>query len=207
MRHVLPARHAGRARAGHRSRRSRRRLHVRSRAARGDDEPVDVGVRDVPPPADPSTDPCDMPAPDISSCVPVAYVRASEVMVDDERCYLDAKVHAAEVGRVMQCGGGSAMVVFDDAAFVGVSSNGYVNVWKTTTYELPHTDNCTWRTEQRIHGTLPNLGYSYTESPVTGRACTLSCRRARPFRHLKSSLRWPPPLRAPRRGPRPRACR
>jgi hypothetical protein len=123
-----------------------------------------------------SVDPCDMPPPDISSCVPIAYVRASQVMTDDERCYLDAKVHAAEVGRVMQCGGGSAMVVFDDAAFVGVSSNGYINVCKTTTYELPHTDNCTWRTEQRIQGTPSNLGYSYTESPVAGRACTLSCR-------------------------------
>jgi hypothetical protein len=124
-----------------------------------------------------SVDPCDQPAPDIASCAPVAYVRAGSVMTQP-RCYLDTKVNSGDIGRVMQCPSEQVIVAFEHATFVGQSSNGYLNVCKTTTYDFPEGDNCTWRTEQRIVGQLQSreLTFSYTEGPVAGRACTLACR-------------------------------
>ncbi len=77
----------------------------------------------------------------------------------------------------MQCPDETALVVFDRATFVGETVNGYVNVCKTSTYDFPQGDDCTWRTEQRISGTLDRgLSYAYAEAPVAGRACTLACR-------------------------------
>jgi len=127
-----------------------------------------------------------MPAPDIASCVPVADVRVGDVL-PGERCYLDTKVHASQTGRVMQCPAAGAMIVFDGALFVGVMTNGYVDVCKTSTYDLAGGDDCTWRTEQRIHGSLSGaMGYSYSESPVVGRACTLACRATATIETLAS---------------------
>jgi hypothetical protein len=136
--------------------------------------PAEVSV--VRQPALASTDACERAAPDISTCTPVAYVRASPI-VTEPNCYLDAKVRSGEVGRVMQCPDETALVVFDRATFVGETVNGYVNVCKTSTYDFPQGDDCTWRTEQRISGTLDRgLSYAYAEAPVAGRACTLACR-------------------------------
>jgi hypothetical protein len=127
------------------------------------------------PQAPPSLDPCDQPAPNIASCSPVAYVRAGAITTQP-RCYLDTKIKAGDLGRVMQCPSGT-MVVFDGATFVGTSTNGYINACQTTTYDFPQGDSCTWRTEQRIVGTLSGpLTFSYTEGPVAGSECTLSCR-------------------------------
>jgi hypothetical protein len=123
-----------------------------------------------------STDPCDRAAPDISTCTPVGYVRAS-VLERESNCYYDNKVSTGEVGRLMQCPSNAALIVFDTATFVGESINGYVNVCKSTTYDFPQGDDCTWRTEQRISGALDHgLAYAYSEAPVAGRACTLACR-------------------------------
>jgi hypothetical protein len=122
-----------------------------------------------------SADPCDQPQPDIASCTPVATIRASDIMTQPS-CYLDTRIKAGDVGRVMQCQNG-AIVVFEKATFVGESANGYVNVCKTTKYDFPEGDDCTWRTEQRIVGSLEHpLTFSYNEAPVAGRACTLACR-------------------------------
>ena len=123
-----------------------------------------------------SVDPCERPAPDISSCHPVAYVRAS-TLEREPNCYLDNKVKTGSVGRLMECPNATALVVFDGATFVGESSGGYINVCASTTYDFPEGDRCTWRTEQRISGALEQgLSYAYNESPVAGRACTLACR-------------------------------
>lgn len=123
-----------------------------------------------------TTDACERPAPDITDCTPVAYVRASAVE-RESNCFYDNKVTSGEIGRVMQCPSNAALIVFDKATFVGESINGYVNVCKSTTYDFPQGDDCTWRTEQRISGALDRgLAYSYTEAPVAGRACTLACR-------------------------------
>ena len=123
-----------------------------------------------------SVDPCERPAPDISSCRPVAYVRAS-TLEREPNCYLDNKVKTGSVGRLMECPGSTALVVFDGATFVGESSGGYINVCASTTYDFPEGDRCTWRTEQRISGALESgLSYAYNEAPVAGRSCTLACR-------------------------------
>lgn len=123
-----------------------------------------------------SVDPCERPAPDISSCHPVAYVRAS-TLEREPNCYLDNKVKTGSVGRLMACPDSTALVVFDGATFVGESSGGYINVCASTTYDFPEGDRCTWRTEQRISGALESgLSYAYNEAPVAGRACTLACR-------------------------------
>ena len=123
-----------------------------------------------------SSDPCDRVAPDISTCHPVAYVRAG-ALERDPRCYLDNKVKTGSVGRLMECPGSTALVVFDGATFVGESNGSYINVCTSSTYDFPQGDDCTWRTEQRISGAIDQtLSYAYTESPVAGRACTLACR-------------------------------
>ncbi len=137
--------------------------------------PAEVSVRPQQPRLS-GSDPCERAAPDISACTAVAYVRSS-ALVTQPNCFLDAKVRGDQVGRVMQCPNDTALVVFDGATFVGESVNGYVNVCKTTTYDFPQGDDCTWRTEQRISGTLDRgLSYAYAEAPVAGRACTLACR-------------------------------
>lgn len=121
-------------------------------------------------------DPCDMREPKIETCSPVATVRAGEIL-GDSRCFYDTKVHEDDIGRVLVCGDSRALVVFDHARFAGTWAKGALNVCKTTTYDFAGGDRCTWRTEQRIHGSLAcGLGYSYSESPIAGGACTLACR-------------------------------
>lgn len=126
-------------------------------------------------PSETHQDPCDAPPPSITTCTAVAYVRMGPV-TSDPNCYIDTKVHDGEVGRLMQCPSGT-IVVFEDATFVGDSADGYVNVCKSTTYDFPQGDECTWRTEQRIQGSLSgDLTFSYVEGPVAGGSCTLACR-------------------------------
>ena len=123
-----------------------------------------------------SVDPCERPAPDITTCHAVAYVRASR-LEREPNCYLDNKVQTGSVGRLMACPNSTALVVFDGATFVGESNGGYINVCTSTTYDFPEGDRCTWRTEQRISGSLDQgLSYAYNEAPVAGGACTLACR-------------------------------
>jgi hypothetical protein len=130
----------------------------------------------VPQTAPTSVDPCERAAPDISTCHPVGYVRAS-TLEREPNCYLDNKVTTGSIGRLMECPGSTAIVVFDGATFVGESNGGYINVCTSTTYDFPEGDRCTWRTEQRISGALDQgLAYAYNEAPVAGRACTLACR-------------------------------
>ncbi len=124
-------------------------------------------------------DPCVATAPDIATCTPVAFVRAHEILTGPD-CYLDNKVTNGEVGRVMQCAGsssGAAIAVFERATFVGKLTGGYLDVCKSTTYDIPEGDRCTWRTEQRLSGALSDgtLAFSYSEGPVAGRKCTLAC--------------------------------
>jgi len=127
------------------------------------------------PTATSSSDPCDAPPPSITLCSGVAHVRLGEITTEPN-CYLDTKVRPGEVGRVMQCPSG-VVVVFENATFVGDVADGYVNVCKSTTYDFPQGDDCTWRTEQRIQGSLDGaLAFSYVEGPVAGRSCTLACR-------------------------------
>jgi len=139
--------------------------------------PVTVAVYRAPtletaPPAPPGV--CDRGAPDIATCTPVATVRVRGLALDP-RCYYDNKVTNGEVGRVMQCPSGT-MVVFERAAFVG-GAGGWVDACTASTYDFPQGDRCTWRTEQRIEGSLSgSLTYSYVESPVAGHDCTLACR-------------------------------
>lgn len=120
-------------------------------------------------------DPCDAPAPDIATCTPIASVRVRDVSAEPN-CYYDTKIKNGEVGRLMQCPAGQ-LVVFDRGMFVGLSSGEYVNACASSTYDFPQGDDCTWRTEQRIAGSTNGpLAYSYSESPVAGRDCTLACR-------------------------------
>jgi hypothetical protein len=138
--------------------------------------PASVSIIAQAPSAPASVDPCERAAPDISSCHPVAYVRAS-TLEREPNCYLDNKVNTGSVGRLMECPNSTALVVFDGATFVGESNGGYINVCASTTYDFPEGDRCTWRTEQRISGALgQGLSYAYNEAPVAGRACTLACR-------------------------------
>ncbi|HEY1959443.1 MAG TPA: hypothetical protein VGH28_27720 [Polyangiaceae bacterium] len=124
----------------------------------------------------PSADPCDAPRPDIATCTPVATVRVRD-LERDPRCYYDTKVTEGEIGRLMQCPSGQ-MIVFERASFVGPRAGGFVDACTTSTYDLPQGDSCTWRTEQRIQGSLSTgLTFSYVESPVAGRECTLACRQ------------------------------
>jgi hypothetical protein len=150
-------------------------VRVRVPVYRGPAQVSIVGQR-AQPVSTASTDLCERPAPDISSCHPVAYVRAG-ALEREPNCYLDNKVKTGSVGRLMECPSGTALVVFDGATFVGESSGGYINVCASTTYDFPEGDRCTWRTEQRISGALEQgLSYAYNEAPVAGRACTLACR-------------------------------
>jgi len=153
-----------------------------------------LGIRAVPP----SADPCDAARPDIAGCTPVASVRVRD-LEREPNCYYDTKVTEGEVGRLMQCPGGQ-MIVFERATFAGPNANGFVNTCTTSTYDLPQGDACTWRTEQRIFGELrrpafggsaegPTSGpltFSYVESPVAGRDCTLACRQ-----HAVLDVTWP----------------
>ena len=151
-------------------------------------------------------DPCDATPPDVATCTPVATVRVRD-LERDPNCYYDTKVTNGEVGRVMQCGARS-IVVFETATFVGAPStpSGFVDACTSSTYDFPQGDECTWRTEQRIVGSLDGpLTFSYAESPIAwsaasgrdgawsaaarregavsvggdgaGRACTLACRQ------------------------------
>ncbi len=125
-------------------------------------------------------DPCDVAASSISECSGVGHVRVGDILTQPH-CYLDTKVRSGEVGRLMQCPSGM-MIVFENATFVGHNgADGYVNVCKSTTYDFPAKrdggDDCTWRTEQRITGSLSGaLTFAYSEGPVAGEACSLACR-------------------------------
>jgi len=128
-----------------------------------------------------SIDPCDMHEPNIERCTPIATVRAGAVL-GDGRCFYDTKVQKDDVGRILSCPNHRALVVFDrardagGARFVGTYSRGALNVCATSTYDFPQGDGCTWHTEQRITGSLAcGFGYSYSESPVAGKSCTLAC--------------------------------
>jgi hypothetical protein len=138
-------------------------------AVMGEAPPVATGA---------AADPCDVAPPPIATCTPVAYVRVGELPSRPE-CFLDTQVSSGEVGRVMKCPS-SWMVVFAHAAFVGQGGDDYVDVCKSTTYDFPQGDDCTWRTEQRLQGSLSpsssGLSFSYNEAPVAGRDCTLACR-------------------------------
>ncbi len=136
----------------------------------------------------PSADPCDATPPDLATCTPVATVRVRD-LEREPNCYYDTKVTNGEIGRVMQCGA-RAIVVFETATFVGAPStpSGFVDACASSTYDFAEGDDCTWRTEQRIVGSLQRpLAFSYAESPVSwsaaagreasGRACTLACRQ------------------------------
>lgn len=132
----------------------------------------------------PSADPCDAPPPDIAGCTPVASVRVRD-LEREPNCYYDTKVTEGEIGRLMQCPGGQ-MIVFERATFAGPSANGFVNACTTSTYDLPQGDACTWRTEQRVQGPASGpLTFSYVESPVAGRDCTLACRQ-----HAVLDITW-----------------
>ena len=129
-------------------------------------------------------DPCDTPPPSITTCTGVGYVRVGPIQ-SEPNCYLDTKIRAGEVGRLMQCPSG-AMVVFEGATFVGDSADGYVNVCQSTTYDFPQGDDCTWRTEQRIQGSISGaLSFSYVEGPVAGASCTLACRAHAPLEIIR----------------------
>ncbi len=137
------------------------------------DAPVAMGA------APTNSDPCDVPQSSISECSGVAHVRVGDILTQPH-CYLDTKVRSGEVGRLMQCPSGM-MIVFENATFVGHTAEGYVNVCKSTTYDFPAKedggDDCTWRTEQRITGSLSGaLSFSYSEGPVAGGSCNLACR-------------------------------
>jgi hypothetical protein len=141
---------------------------VYSGAAMGDVRYMTPAVR--------STDPCDQPPAEIANCTPLATVRASGIATQPS-CYLDTTFRAGDVGRVMSCPGSKALVVFEKAVFSGDLVNGYLHVCKTTSYDFPQGDACTWRTEQRVSGPTSGtpLSFSYTESPVAGHDCTLAC--------------------------------
>ncbi|HSQ62176.1 MAG TPA: hypothetical protein VLM85_03140 [Polyangiaceae bacterium] len=129
-------------------------------------------------------DPCDTPPPTITTCTGVGYVRVGPIRTEPN-CYLDVRIRAGEVGRLMLCPSG-VMVVFEGATFVGDSADGYVNVCQSTTYDFPQGDDCTWRTEQRIQGSLSGpLSFSYVEGPVAGASCTLACRAHAPLEIIR----------------------
>lgn len=131
------------------------------------------------PPTTSTSDPCDAAPSSISLCSGIAHVRVGDILTQPH-CYLDTKVRSGEVGRLMQCPSG-VVVVFENAIFAGDVADGYINTCKSTTYDFPERENggddCTWRTEQRIVGSINDgLSFSYTEGPVAGASCSLACR-------------------------------
>lgn len=91
-------------------------------------------------------------------------------------CQIDERVSGQTAMLQHACGDGLASVAFADAVFEGTVRARELDVATETVFEF--SDGCTWRTKQRIHGSLATgaLAYRYEEQPDPGqRGCAVGC--------------------------------
>ena len=132
-------------------------------------KPPSVAVRPAPPD-------CARP-PQTTGCVTIARVVASDFELSSPSCYVDSIIRTGAVGRLQQCAGGSAVIVFDKGVFAA-SFDG-TNVDACTSSRFPFSDGCTWQSLQRIEGPLRDkLVFTYSETHVEGKSCASSSCRA-----------------------------
>ncbi len=112
----------------------------------------------------------------LDGCNEIARVRAGDLELSSPTCYVDARVHAGETGRVLQCPSGT-VIAFRGATFAGTYDSRSVNVCMKT--QFPFSDGCTWQTVQRIRGGDGAFEFTYAERPISGGSCASSSCTAR----------------------------
>jgi hypothetical protein len=103
-------------------------------------------------------------------CRNVASVRVGGLRMSSPTCVVDTLVHPGDVGQVLECEGGGAMITFDTAAFVGAKDVAGLDVCTGTTF--PFKNGCTWQSVQRIRGDAStSLTFEYGEAVASGSGC------------------------------------
>ncbi len=101
----------------------------------------------------------------------MARIRIDKVTLSSPSCVVDTQIKDGDVGKLMNCPGGSSYVQFADAMFGGTFDGVNVNVCMKTEY--PFSDGCTWQTMQRISGRSDTaMHFSYSERAITGHNCS-----------------------------------
>lgn len=118
---------------------------------------------------------CEAPR-DLSICKEMARLRVGHVETSSPTCFVDAKVHDGDEGRLVQCPSG-VVAVFSRVAFAGMRGEGGVDACLRT--EFPFNDGCRWETMQRMRGGPSSIEYTYAEKPVVGDHCAPSSCTAR----------------------------
>lgn len=98
------------------------------------------------------------------------------VTLSSPTCFVDAKVHEGDQGRLLRCPSG-AVAVFSRVSFAGAWGETGIDTCMRT--QFPFSDGCTWETMQRMRGGPSVIEYSYAERPISGDQCAPSSCRAR----------------------------
>ena len=118
---------------------------------------------------------CEAPA-DLAGCTEMARLRVGRVELSSPTCFVDAKVHEGDRGRLVKCASG-AVAVFSRVSFAGAWNESGIDTCLRT--QFPFEDGCTWQTMQRVRGGPSVLEFTYAEHPVSGVRCLPSTCTAR----------------------------
>ena len=118
---------------------------------------------------------CEAPR-DLADCTAIARLSVGRVEMSSPTCFVDAKVHRGDQGRLMRCPSG-VVAVFSRASFAGPWSESGVDACLRT--QFPFNDGCTWETMQRVRGGPTALEFTYVERPISGNSCAPSSCTAR----------------------------
>jgi hypothetical protein len=110
---------------------------------------------------------CEVP-PDLAGCTEMARLRVGRVELSSPTCWVDAKVHAGDQGRLLRCASG-AVAVFSRVSFGGAWRDDGIDTCLRTQFR--YSDGCTWETMQRMRGGPSIIEYTYAERPIAGDSC------------------------------------
>jgi hypothetical protein len=118
---------------------------------------------------------CQAPS-DLTGCTEMARLRVGRMQLSSPTCFVDAKVHEGDQGRLMKCASG-AVAVFSRVSFAGPWGQTGIDTCLRT--QFPFSDGCTWETMQIMRGGPSAIEYTYSERAIAGEQCAPSSCRAR----------------------------
>lgn len=124
----------------------------------------------APPRPAPRARSCAAPA-DLAGCDAIGTVRVGPIALSSSTCVVDLRVRTGDVGRIMRCPSGAA-VVFDRVTYGGTYDGARLDACVTTRF--PFDDGCMWQSTQRLHGRRDDLRIEYAEHPISGHGCETS---------------------------------
>ncbi len=111
-----------------------------------------------------------------TNCATLSRLHVGRVQLSSPTCYVDAIPRAGDVGELQRCAQGY-VIAFDRGAFVASFDGTMLDA--CTSSQFPFSDGCTWRSLQRIEGTIRDgLTFTYSETHIEGQNCSPSSCRA-----------------------------